>query len=230
MTVREQLRSVSLLRHGYLFCRALQDRVRWREPVVAKWLEQTYRQADPWNYVNCPDEQDRFSSALALLNRGGDRFQHGFEIGCAEGVFTERLAKLCVSLHAVDISAVAITRARQRCAYCEHVKCYEWDLRRDPLPPHIDLIVVMDVLELFYRPGDIRKAREKLVAALRPGGYLLLGNSRQCPSCEGAWWTRWLLRGGKQIADFFRLHSDLTTIRSDTGRIYCNALFQKRQG
>jgi hypothetical protein len=88
--------------------------------------------------------------------------------------------------------------------------------------------VVMDVLELYLRPADVCYGRDKLVKSLRPGGLLLLGNSRQNPIFETAWWAKWMVRGGKRIAECFAEHSRLELLASETKGIYVNALFRVR--
>jgi hypothetical protein len=44
------------------------------------------------------------------------------------------------------------------------------------MPGQFDLIVISDVLGAFGGPHDICRARDKLVTALTPGGYLLYGD------------------------------------------------------
>lgn len=147
--------------------------------------------------------------------RGKKRFEKGLEIGCAEGLFTELLADRCDSLLAVDISPIALARARARRAWDERVRFAEWDLRVDPLPATYDLIVVIHMLEYLRNPLALRRARQKLVDGLRPGGYLLVG-------CVGegeavavqAWWGRLFLRGGQRITAFIGRHPALKVISS----------------
>lgn len=228
--IRKKLSKIHWLRSAYYFFQSLWERAQWgRKPVLDKWLKQWYKNEDPWNYTSCPEEGDRFRSALKLLDaaRGENLFERAIEVGCAEGVFTSMLAQRCKSLLAVDISQTALDRARRRCAE-DKVKFEQWDLSTSPAPSNLDLVVVMDVLELFYRPSDIRKARQKLVTTLRPGGYLLLGNSRQNDVFETAWWSKWLLRGGKRIAEYFGAHPGLELIASEMDGIYMNALFRAK--
>src|SRR5258708_2610538 len=159
--------------------------------------------------------------------RRDEVFECAFEIGCAEGIFTSMLAPRCKSLLAVDVSKEALGRAIKRCA-ANGVKFEEWDILNSPAPLDLDLVVIMDVLELFYRPSDVRSTREKLVGALRPGGYLLLGNSRQNDIFETSWWGKWMLRGGKRIAEYFGQHPQLDLVASELHGIYVNALFRMR--
>ena len=227
--IRRKLRNVHFLRSTYFFFRSWKERFRWAsKPVLDSWLEEMYEREDPWNYLDCPEESDRFRSALHLLEnaRGTTAFERGFEVGCAEGVFTSMLAPHCKSLLAVDISKNALRRASERCAGT-HVKFEQWDLATSPAPTDMDLVVIMDVLELFFRPPDIRNARDKLTGAVRSGGYLLLGNSRQNDIFETSWWGKAMLRGGKRIAESFGEHPQLDLVSMEMEGMYVNALFRK---
>ena len=230
LQIRRKLRNIHSLRSAVYLFRSLKDRAHWgRHSVLDNWLEECYEREDPWNYTECPEETDRFRSALNLLDaaRGESSFENAFEVGCAEGVFTCMLAQKCKSLLAVDISRTAISRAVKRCAGSE-VQFEQWNLSTSPAPSDLDLVVIMDVLELFYRPSDIRNARDKLVRTLRPGGYLLLGNSRQNDIFETAWWGKSMLRGGKRIAESFGQHPQLEQVASEMRGIYINALFRRK--
>lgn len=203
--------------------------MKWEKADLEASLDRWYENPDPWNYTTCPEEQDRFDSASRLLDeaRSGEVFGSAFEVGCSEGVFTAMLAPRCKSLLAVDVAAKALDRAKNRCAWT-NVEFQSWDLFLSPAPCNMDLVVVMDVLELFFRPSDVRNARDKLVNMLRPGGYLLLGNSRQNDLYETARWGKWMLRGGKRIAECFAEHPRLILLRSEAQELYFNALFRAK--
>jgi Nodulation protein S (NodS) len=230
LQIRRKLRNVHFLRSAFYFCQTWIERTRFeRELLLEDLLNQLQQREDPWNYTSNPEEIERFRSASKLfeLARGDGFFENAFEVGCSEGVFTSMLAPRCRSLLAVDISQAALDRAMQRCAGRE-VRFEQWDLFTSPAPANLDLVVVMDVLEYFFCPSDIRIARDKLVSSLRPGGYLLLGNSRQNDIFETSWWGKWMLRGGKRIAEFFGDHPQLELVASETKGIYVNALFRVR--
>jgi SAM-dependent methyltransferase len=186
------------------------------------------RGLDPWHYAS-PQERRRFRLEAELLDsvRGDSLFHEALEIGCAEGAFTEVLAPRCVSLLAVDLSPVALARARERCASREHVRFLEWDLRRDPVPGHFDLIVAAHVLDYIARPGSLKAIRAKLVEGLRPGGVLLVGNVRQGEVLERAWWGRHLVRGGKWIDAFMADHDRLRVVATRSDDRYIETLLQK---
>jgi hypothetical protein len=228
--IRRKLRRVHFLRSAFYFFHSWRERARWtRKSVVEDLLHLMHEREDPWNYTTNPEEMERFRSALKLLKlaRGDGFFENAFEVGCSEGVFTSILAPQCRSLLAVDISQTALNRAMQRCAGLE-ARFEQWDLFTSPAPANLDLVVVMDVLEYFLSPSDVRYARDKLVNSLCYGGYLLLGNSRQNDVFETSWWGRWMLRGGKRIAEFFSDHPQLELVALDSKGIYVNALFRGR--
>ena len=228
--VRRMLRNVVFLRSVSHFCRALGQRVRHKRKKALEDLQNLMQEReDPWNYATNPEEADRFRSAAELLDMAGENepFENAFEVGCSEGVFTAMLAPRCKSLLAVDISQVALCRAQKRCTG-QGVRFELWNLFDSPAPLNLDLVVVMDVIEYFFYPQDVRFARDKLVRALRPGGYLLVGNSRQSEVFETSWWGKWMLRGGKRIAEFFGDHPRLEFVAWETKGIYVNALFRLR--
>jgi predicted TPR repeat methyltransferase len=117
-------------------------------------------------------------------------------------------------LLAVDISAVALARARERRAWDTRVRFAEWDLRVDPMRDIYDLIVIVHALEYIRNPLLIRRARAKLVDGLRPGGYLLVGTMKVSEVLENAWWSRFLLRSGKRINAFLARHPALEVVET----------------
>jgi trans-aconitate methyltransferase len=183
------------------------------------------KQSDPWEFWR-PREQDRMNSALHMLDGVGGRFEHAFEIGCAEGMFTQRLKEHCASLLAADISTLALQRAEELCR--GGVQFRIWDLRQDAVPGEFDLVVAMCVLECLRRRRDFRTARAKLVAAMRPGGYLLVSHCRQSQLTENSLWGRWLLRDGKWINEFLGQSPELEPVVTEVGDHYVNCLFRKR--
>lgn len=183
------------------------------------------QKSDPWEFSR-PQEQDRLGSALHMLEEVGGRFERAFEIGCAEGMFTERLKPHCASLLAADISTIALQRAAQLCG--EGVQFCIWDLRQDAMPGDFNLVVAMCVLECLRRRRDFRAARAKLVAATSPGGYLLVSHCRQSQLTENSVWGRWLLRDGKWINEFPGQSPELEPVVTKVGDHYINCLFRRR--
>ena len=184
---------------------------------------------DHWLYTTNPIERERHQVALRLLDsaRADTSFGRVFEVACAEGVFTEMIAPLCESLAAVDFSEIALNRARQRCDWGNRVVFRQWNLRTDPIPGPFDVIVVMDVLSTIRRPGRLRKVIEKLVAGLRSGDLLLVGDYREGKLLEDSWLGKRLLFGGKWVVQEVATHPALATVEKASTETHVFALLRR---
>ncbi len=177
-------------------------------------------------------EQFRFQRAMELLESVHPemKFERALEIGCAEGMFTRTLAVRCESLLAVDLSEIAIERAQRNCQDLLNVQFAEWDVRRDPVHGSFDLIVATGVLEYILRPATLRDALERITAGLKPGGYLLLGNTVTDANVEKTWIGKKLIRGSL-VNDFFAADPRYETIESSLDQCVClfaHVLLRKR--
>src|SRR6185369_6984933 len=95
-----------------------------RRKTRAKMQRVFSRGQDPFHYDSgSPYEKERLAAMEAALD--GRKFDDALEIGCAEGSFSERLAKAAARLTAVDISAVALERAQKRLEKAKHVSFVE---------------------------------------------------------------------------------------------------------
>ncbi len=179
-------------------------------------LRREFAQTDPWRYSNDELQLVRRNGELAMLDRvrGIHRFSRALELGCAEGIFTEYLADRCDSLLAAEFNEVALGRARERCQRAAQVQFASFDLRAEPIPGVFDIILAIHILEYIQNPIRLRRIRKKIIAAMKPGGYLLLGCVSFKSPNEDAWWSQYLLRGGKQINSFFAQHPKLTLVDS----------------
>ena len=73
----------------------------------------------------------------------------------------------------------------------------------------LGFILVRDSIKLYFQRKvnqEGSRIRAKLVASLRPGGYLLIGAMKVARIYEEAWWARFLLRSGTHINRFFAAH------------------------
>jgi O-antigen/teichoic acid export membrane protein/SAM-dependent methyltransferase len=188
---------------------------------------------DPYGFAR-ELEQFRFKRALELLNLANNEsvFPRALEIGCAEGMFTEMLAPRCGALVAVDLSSIAVARAKRRCAQFPNIEFAEWDVRQDRLDGVFDLIVATGVLEYISRPSVLKNARERITSALRPGGYLLLGNTITERGIEHTWIGKKLIRGAL-INDYFADDARYETIATSIDECVClfaHILLQRRRG
>ena len=138
------------------------------------------KRQDPFKYEGSVYEGERFNAMAKLLSTR--RFGRALEIGCAEGLFTQRLFPLCAELVSVDLSPQALERAQARLGgkpvkwVCANARTYEPEGR-------FDLIVLGDFL---YYLGDPRKGPAfsraldgflaDQTAKLNAGGCVLLAN------------------------------------------------------
>jgi len=216
--IRHMLARVRFLRSGYYLLISIREALRDSPARGQAELNQEFiLNEDPWSYATTPCQLERIRREVEMLDavRGNERFGKALEVGCAEGMFTEKLAPLCDSLLAVDISSVALARAQRHLRGNEQVQFAHWDLRVDPVPAAFDLIVIVHALEYVRNPLHIRHARTELVNSLLPGGYLLIGTMKVADIYEYSWWGRFLLRSGKRINNWFAAHPALKVIRTE---------------
>jgi predicted TPR repeat methyltransferase len=172
--------------------------------------------SDPWKYSRA-EERARHATELGMLDAAdAGRLPRVLELGCAEGLFTERLALRCDELVAVDISAISLERARSRCAAHSHVRFEQWDLREWPRETAgaFDLVVAIHVLEYIRSPFALARVRRSMVGSLKAGGLLLVANVYQGSLNETSWWGKFILQGGNWINDFIADHPGLEVISS----------------
>lgn len=196
-------------------------------------VESDFRdQLDPYGFAR-DLEQFRFQRALETLQSANrdSVFPNVFEVGCAEGMFTRMLAPQCGSLLAVDVSTIALERAKQYCSDLKNIEFAEWDVRSDPIDRTFDLIVATGVLEYILRPSTLRDACERLTAALKPGGYFLVGNTVTDNEVERTWIGKLLIRG-TLINDYLAKDPRFETIAESIDQCVCpfaHTLLRKRR-
>jgi SAM-dependent methyltransferase len=137
------------------------------EAFDAKYLQDD----DPWGFASSPYELEKYRTSLAALPR--DTYRNGLEIGCSIGVFTAMLASRCERLLAVDISEVAVQRARKRCRQLPHVLIETCNVPAAFPDDEFDLIVLSEV-GYYWASFDLIRARAEIIRHLAPGGHLLL--------------------------------------------------------
>lgn len=221
--VRSRLRQRRSLRSAYHFLLSLGIALRDSPRRSRAELDSVFSGArDPWNYSRS-QERARHDTELGMLDgAGASRPSRALELGCAEGFFTQRLAARCDEVVAVDISAICLARARQRCAAHPQVRFEQWDLREWRRKPegNFDLVVAIHVLEYIRSPLALARVRRSMVESVRIGGLLLVGNVHQDAVSETSWWGRYFVHGGNWINGFVARHPSLeivSTTQSDLG-------------
>jgi SAM-dependent methyltransferase len=141
--------------------------------IEPAWFEELYqRDADPWGFATSAYEQQKYERTLAALGPAGRRFGRALEAGCSIGVFTALLAPRCDELLALDASATAVGRARERLADFAHVRVMRRALPEELPAGPFDLIVCSEIL--YYWSADLlAELLGALEAELAPGGSLL---------------------------------------------------------
>ena len=217
------------LQNARRFAAALRGVTQWRTYNQADYANYIATTSDPWGYRTWSygETEQKIATAIKIIS---DRnFEQALEIGCAQGAMTERLAPLCKELLAVDFVPVALARARAHCRL-RNVSYRLWDLAADPMPGLFDLIVITDVLGSFGGRRDVCRARDKLVAALSPGGCLLYGDfigDDLTRYIHESWPGRLLLFRPDKILKMLAAHSELVQISCQNTNRHLLALLQK---
>jgi SAM-dependent methyltransferase len=131
---------------------------------------------------------------------------------------------------ALDLSSLAIERAKRRCEKHSNITFKAWEIREDPIEGAYDLIVATGVLEYIFRPSTLKKACDKIVRAVRPGGILLVGNTVAEFDIEQTWVGRRLIRG-TLINDYMARDPRLETLSRSLEQCLCpfeHILFRRR--
>jgi hypothetical protein len=94
--VRRELASITTLRKAWHFAFVLRDELLRRPVTQSRYAEIFTDRNDPFGYEVKPFEFEKFEAAVELLDiaRNGVCFERAWEIGCAEGVLTARLADM----------------------------------------------------------------------------------------------------------------------------------------
>jgi predicted TPR repeat methyltransferase len=137
----------------------------------AEFFESLYSAtADPWNFSRSAYELGRYEQVVGSLR--GKTFHNAFEPGCSVGVLTEKLAPFCEDLFAMDISATAISRAKERCSHMDHVHFRVGQLGR-VIPEGVFDLIVFSEIGYYFTEAGLQTILRQLMEHLRQGGMLL---------------------------------------------------------
>lgn len=228
--VRDSLEGVPVLRDMITISVLLKNTAFDGSARQLSILEEFFTKAeDPFGFAR-PEEQVRFQRALRLIELAAkDRPLHNvYEMGCAEGYFTRMFAGRCQHVRATDASPTAIRRAKVNCREFPQVEFEVANIREDAFRERYDLIVSLGVLEYVYDRSLLRRLRDSIVAAIEPGGFLLLGTTHS--PLEQRFYGKWFLRG-VWLNRFVGEHPELATIELASDDAICrfeHVLFQKK--
>lgn len=140
-----------------------------------RYFELRYSKPDPWHYQTSPYEQLKYQRTLEILP--AREFKSVLEIGCSEGVFTEKIARIGSEVLGVDISVTALERAKQRCAHLKNVRFQHLDIVKDEIENGFELVFCAEVLYYLGKHEVLQKICAKIAQSLTDDGYLVLVNA-----------------------------------------------------
>lgn len=138
---------------------------------LARYFDTVWAEGDdPFGYRTRWYEQRKRDLLLATLPRHA--MGRGWEIGCANGESTRRLAARCTSLLATDLHPQAVRAARQACTGLADVEVACMEHPRQWPDGRFDLVVVGEMG--YYLDDDaLRRFAARLMDSLAPGAVLL---------------------------------------------------------
>lgn len=140
--------------------------------IDSDYFESMFREtSDPWDLETSAYEQDKFDDSIGALS--GRHYANGFEVGCAKGVLTLKLAERCAALLAIDVSETALDAARRRAAHLDQVTFGRMAFPQTTPKDKFDLIVLSEVA-YYWDDGDLGRSADWLSSHLLLGGDLLL--------------------------------------------------------
>ncbi len=146
--------------------------MRREHSIEPGWFEALYRDhGDPWQFETSPYEREKYDHTLASLPQS--RIASMLEVGCANGVLTERLAGHCDRLLAVDVSPTALAAAAERCVALPNVSFAQRRLPAEAPDGPFDLILLSEVI-YYWDDADLARLADYLRGALPSGGHVLL--------------------------------------------------------
>jgi SAM-dependent methyltransferase len=143
-----------------------------KETLPPRYFDDVYAaSADPWNFETSEYEAAKYAATLDALPR--ENYQSVFEIGCSIGVLTFQLAPRCGKLLSVDVSAAALSKARERCRAFSNVDFKLMQIPAQFPAEKFDLILVSEV-GYYLSPADWQTATNKIINHLLPKGNVVL--------------------------------------------------------
>lgn len=126
---------------------------------------------DPWDLASSDYERRKFDRTIAVLR--DRRYSAALEVGCANGVLTERLQDVCDHLLAIDISETALRRAKAKLANHAQVQFAAMAFPGQAPTGAFDLCLLSEVA-YYWDTSDLALAGRWMAEHLAPGMRALL--------------------------------------------------------
>lgn len=164
---------LSKLAHSLVNRTGLKSFLTSNRAFVRSYFNYKYLRADPYQLVQ-NDERRKIERAFSLLD--GFHAENALELGCGEGRWTALTARIADKVLAIDLSDLAIRRARAN--KLANVEFRQGDLTTIGFPPaSFDFVFCSEVL--YYLSLDqLEDTVARVNALLQPGGRLLLVHAR----------------------------------------------------
>lgn len=127
--------------------------------------------ADPWSFETSAYEEQKYAATIAALPH--ERYESALEIGCSIGVLTHKLAGHCMKLLAIEPSAAALNRARERLKDSRHVEFREAGIP-DGFPAGDYALVLMSEVGYYLSMDDLERTKKLIEQNIRDDGNLVL--------------------------------------------------------
>jgi len=138
----------------------------------AEFFNRMYQQnEDPWDFENSAYEREKYEATLRAIPK--ETYENVFEIGCSNGVLSEKLTTIAKRLLAVDASEIAVRNAANRLKKFPFVEVREMTIPDNFPDEKFDLILLSEV-GYFLSFEDLQVARDLMIERLLPNGHLLL--------------------------------------------------------
>jgi 2-polyprenyl-3-methyl-5-hydroxy-6-metoxy-1,4-benzoquinol methylase len=116
--------------------------------------------------IESADERSCQRAALVKSLLPAPSGQRLLEIGCGRGTVLRNLLDLGYTVSGCDIASESIAALRR-----DRLDVFLGDIERDPLPGRYEIILCLEVLQQLFDPPA---ALQKMMAALNPGGILIV--------------------------------------------------------
>jgi 2-polyprenyl-3-methyl-5-hydroxy-6-metoxy-1,4-benzoquinol methylase len=152
--------------------RVLNRRNAQREEMQARMDHLWHQNPEQFNPLRNCSERERLERTLHLIREYSHLSdQFAVDLGCASGVFSKKLRDAGASVHAVDVSSLALNKLRESEAH--HIEAIQDCLPDTSLKDNTyDLVVCTDVIG-FLNPQDYRLLFSELSRLVKSEGFVV---------------------------------------------------------
>lgn len=150
------------------------DNIPWSEPGFSERMLKEHLSQDHDAASRRSDKIERHVAWIHTALLAGQPARV-LDLGCGPGFYASRLARLGHACQGIDFSPASIRYARQTLQGQDLACAYELvDIRAADFGSGYDLVMLIFGELNVFKPSDARLLLQKMQAALRPGGQLLL--------------------------------------------------------